>query len=97
MRWAILGTERLALRPPFAFRGCGDSVPTERAARRRNRMTEKPVNLNRVRKEQARAKKRKQADANAVKFGRTKSGRQAEAAERDRADTRLDAHRREDL
>ena len=39
----------------------------------------KPVNLNRFRKEKARAAKKARADENAVKFGRTKAQKDAEA------------------
>ena len=38
----------------------------------------KPVNLNRFRKEKARAEKRARADENAVKHGRTKSQKELE-------------------
>lgn len=55
-------------------------------------MTEKPVNLNRFRKQKARAEKRARADANAVKFGRSKAEKTAESAEITRAKTRLDGH-----
>lgn len=55
----------------------------------------KPVNLNRVRKEKARADKRAKADQNAVKFGRSKAEKARDKAEQDNAITRLDAHKRE--
>ncbi|HKK87122.1 MAG TPA: DUF4169 family protein [Roseovarius sp.] len=38
----------------------------------------KPVNLNRFRKEKARAEKRARADENAVKHGRTKAQKEIE-------------------
>ncbi|WP_294622314.1 DUF4169 family protein [uncultured Roseovarius sp.] len=38
----------------------------------------KPVNLNRFRKEKARAEKRARADENAVKHGRTKAQKELE-------------------
>lgn len=51
-----------------------------------------PVNLNRFRKEKARAEKRARADANAAKFGRTKAERIAQQARQDRATATLDGH-----
>ncbi len=51
------------------------------------------VNLNRARKAQARAKKRAEADENAVKFGRTKAQREVERAQAEQVRARLDAHR----
>ncbi|MXQ07661.1 DUF4169 family protein [Alphaproteobacteria bacterium GH1-50] len=59
-------------------------------------MTEKPINLNRVRKARARDAARKEADANAVKFGRTKAERLLDAARTEQARRVLDAHRTED-
>lgn len=53
-------------------------------------MSEGPVNLNRFRKEKARAEQKAQADANAVKFGRTKAERLLEAARAEQAKRRLD-------
>jgi hypothetical protein len=53
------------------------------------------VNLGRARKLRERAKKRAEADENAVKFGRTMAQRQREAAEAARARAVLEAHRRE--
>jgi len=50
------------------------------------------VNLNRARKDRARETKREQADANAVKFGRTKAARIAEAMESEKARKMLDQH-----
>jgi len=55
-----------------------------------------PINLNRFRKEQARVKKRAQADANAVKFGRTKSEKTREKSETDRATRHIDGHKRDE-
>lgn len=55
----------------------------------------KPVNLNRVRKDRARADKKARADENAVRFGRGKADRDLDRARRDQADRRLDDHRRE--
>ncbi len=50
------------------------------------------VNLNRARKTRARAQKRVQADANAVKHGRTKAERIFEAARSEQARRLLDQH-----
>ncbi|KPU84245.1 amidase [Marinosulfonomonas sp. PRT-SC04] len=50
------------------------------------------VNLNRARKTLAREDAKAQADANAVKFGRTKASRIAEAAQSDMARKMLDQH-----
>jgi len=49
-----------------------------------------PINLNKVRKEKSRAEAKAQADANAVKFGRTKAQRLLETAREDLAARRLD-------
>ncbi|MBB4155492.1 hypothetical protein GGQ80_003415 [Sphingomonas jinjuensis] len=48
------------------------------------------VNLNRARKAKAKQAATVQAAANRVAYGRTKMGRKAEAAERDRQKNRLD-------
>lgn len=56
----------------------------------------KPVNLNRYRKEKARAEKKARADENAVKHGRTKAEKSVEKADRDRIIRLFDAHKRED-
>jgi hypothetical protein len=53
----------------------------------------KPVNLNKARKAKARAEKTARADANAVKFGRTKNQRQADKARNAREETLLDQHK----
>ena len=58
-------------------------------------MSDRPINLNRARKDRARADKRAKADANAVKFGRTKAEKNAEARDAERAGTHLDAHKRD--
>ena len=58
-------------------------------------MSDAPINLNRARKARARDEKRRQADQNAIKFGRSKAERDLATA-RNKADTtRFDAHRRE--
>jgi len=59
-------------------------------------MTGKPVNLNRFRKERARADKRARADENTVKFGRSKARRRLEESERGKALRDLDNHRRDE-
>ncbi len=53
----------------------------------------KPVNLNRVRKDKARAEKKARADSNAVKFGRTKVERSLEKAREDKAVRDIDGHK----
>ena len=53
------------------------------------------TNLNRFRKQRARAEKRAQGDENAAKFGRTKAQRTLEETQAAQARARLDAHRRE--
>ena len=58
-------------------------------------MSDKPVNLNRVRKEKARSERRAQADENAVKFGRSKAQKTREAADAARAAAHLDGTKRE--
>lgn len=55
----------------------------------------KVVNLNKARKARAKTEARAQADANAVRFGRTRSQRDAEKAATDKAARALDAHRRD--
>ena len=58
-------------------------------------MSGKPVNLNRARKERMRAEAKRQADANAVKFGRTKAEKRLDEARTDEAARKLDQHKRE--
>lgn len=55
-----------------------------------------PVNLNRFRKEKARAAKKARADENAVKFGRSKSEKQADSTAQAKATRQLDGHKREE-
>ncbi|MBN9888989.1 DUF4169 family protein [Salipiger abyssi] len=55
-----------------------------------------PVNLNRYRKEKARAEKRAKADSNAVKFGRSKAEKSRELARKEKAARDLDGHRRDE-
>ena len=53
-----------------------------------------PVNLNKFRKTKGRADNSTRAEANAVKFGRTKAEKQAQVSQ-DKAEThRLDQHKR---
>jgi hypothetical protein len=52
------------------------------------------TNLNRFRKHKARASKRAQADANAVKHGRTKAQKEAERLRAEQAARALEAHRK---
>ena len=59
-------------------------------------MSEGPVNLNRYRKEKAKAEDKARADANAVKHGRTKAERLLEAARAEKARAMLDRHKLED-
>jgi hypothetical protein len=58
-------------------------------------VTGKVVSLSKARKAKARTDKKRQADANAAKFGRTKAERQAEAAPREPRRKRLDDHRKD--
>ncbi|WP_163850049.1 DUF4169 family protein [Pseudooceanicola aestuarii] len=55
-----------------------------------------PVNLNRFRKDKARAAKRAAGDANAVKFGRTRAERRQDRATAEAAQRHLDGHRRDE-
>jgi hypothetical protein len=55
----------------------------------------KVVNLNRARKRKARESARVQADANAIKFGRTKAEREAQQAQEALEERRLDGARLE--
>lgn len=54
-----------------------------------------PVNLNRVRKDKARAEAKARADQNAVKFGRTKAEKDIDKARADQAARVLDQHRKD--
>lgn len=55
----------------------------------------KVTNLNRFRKDKARAEKRAQGDANAARFGRTKADKALTQAQADKAARDLDGHRKE--
>lgn len=57
-------------------------------------MSDKPVNLNRVRKDKARAAKKARAEENSLKFGRSKAEISLDQARTSRAAQILDAHRR---
>ncbi|GGD30760.1 DUF4169 family protein [Sinisalibacter lacisalsi] len=52
------------------------------------------TNLNRFRKDKARAGKRAKADENAVKHGRTRAQKEAERARAEKAARALEAHRK---
>lgn len=52
----------------------------------------KPVNLNRYKKEKARAEKKARADQNVVKFGRTKAERDKARLQQDKLRRGLDDH-----
>lgn len=54
-----------------------------------------PINLNKARKARAKSGKRAQADANAVKFGRTKAEKARDRIEAEKAKRDLDGHERE--
>ena len=54
------------------------------------------TNLNRFRKQQARAEARRTADANAAKHGRTKAQKQAEAAEKAQREALLNGAKLDD-
>ncbi|MFY0309394.1 DUF4169 family protein [Leisingera sp. ANG59] len=56
----------------------------------------KPVNLNRYRKEKARAEKKARADQNAVTFGRTKAEKDLDKARNAQEVKRLDDHKRDE-
>ncbi len=56
----------------------------------------KPVNLNRFRKDKARAEDRARADENAAKFGRSKADKALERARDEKAQRDLDGHRRDE-
>lgn len=59
-------------------------------------MSAKVVNLSRARKARAQDERKRRADANAAKFGRTKAERDAEAARQEAERKRLEGHRRDD-
>lgn len=53
------------------------------------------INLNRARKDKARAEKEAQAAANRARFGRSKAEKQKDAAEKARAERIIDGHHRD--
>ena len=55
-----------------------------------------PINLNKIRKDKARADEKATADANAVKFGRTKAQRVLEASQHAQTAARLSQLKFED-
>jgi len=57
----------------------------------------KPVNLNRYRKQKARAEDKARADENAVKHGRTKAEKARERVDSERRESRLSEHHRDDV
>ncbi|SCZ58555.1 DUF4169 family protein [Epibacterium ulvae] len=57
---------------------------------------DKPVNLNRFRKQKARAEKKARADQNAVTFGRTKAEKDLDKARNVQSLHKLDQHKRSD-
>lgn len=54
------------------------------------------INLRQARKQKARAEKEARAEQNRFAFGRTKAEKELTKAERDMAQRRLDAHKRDD-
>jgi len=54
-----------------------------------------PINLNKVRKDRARAEKKARADRNAVAFGRTKAEKDKTRLREEKAVRDLDGHKRE--
>lgn len=54
-----------------------------------------PINLNKVRKDRARADAKARADENSVKFGQTKAQKKATKQQRDMDARSLDGHKRE--
>ena len=54
-----------------------------------------PINLNKVRKDRARAEKKARADRNAVAFGRTTAEKETAQAREDKARRDLDGPKRE--
>ncbi len=55
----------------------------------------KPVNMNRYRKEKARAAKKARADENAISFGLSKAEKAISHAQRDKANRDLDGKKQE--
>lgn len=59
-------------------------------------MSDTPISLSKFRKAKARAEKKAQADANAVKFGRTRAEKARDDAAEDARKRLLDGHRRDE-
>ncbi|MGP1356227.1 DUF4169 family protein [Roseicyclus sp.] len=59
-------------------------------------MTGKVLSLSRARKTRARDDRKRKADENAARFGRTRAEREAEAARAAQEAARLEAHRRDE-
>lgn len=59
-------------------------------------MSGRLISLSKQRKARARAASRRKADANSVKFGRSKAVQKAEADDQQRLTRHLDAHRKDD-
>lgn len=59
------------------------------------RAMSKPINLNKFRKERDRAERRRQGDANATKFGRSRAERSLDEARAEKETRDLDGKRRE--
>ncbi|MEX5728523.1 hypothetical protein Ga0609869_001876 [Rhodovulum iodosum] len=57
---------------------------------------DRPINLNKARKEAGRAAKKARADENAARFGRTKAQRLLEATQAEKAKRHLDQARFDD-
>ncbi len=55
-----------------------------------------PVNLNRVRKQRARAERKARADENAIRFGRSKNEKRRDDASAEKAARDLDGHKRDE-
>lgn len=58
-------------------------------------MSGSPINLNRARKARERAREKLTADANALKYGRTRAQKRLEATRNEKARRDLDALKRE--
>lgn len=53
-----------------------------------------PVNLNRFRKEKARAEKKARAKENALKFGRSKAEKTRDTLQKEKLQSHVDGHKR---
>lgn len=54
------------------------------------------INLRTIRKQKARSEKENTAEANRLKFGRTKAEKLQSAAEKTKAEMHIDGHKREE-